>query len=341
MMCTMTLAATTACPTLPRSLAASTRSLRSGSLALPRGFGMTADRSPRLQPARATKGKDSAGEGWEEQLKSRFPMREPGEFPDLDVHPKGWLGMTMEDGEEEYDPLRDGPLRYLGYANELGEAFAAFLPPAGVPLSYAVAIAYVLVDTFDKGRKAKVESAAEFGRKADALPPSLNADSLSTILAAERTLDTVVWQLLASVAIPGFTIHQVVHYTHAVLDPFLAHLSGWELDEAAAAASALHMATSAFVAVTDKAVPTAIGLATIPFIVHPIDEGVHGVLDLTLRPLLRNVICTQMQGDDAGLDMCAECEAPTADSKEPGALANAAMLCVPLGLLIAAAQLEG
>jgi len=43
------------------------------------------------------------------------------------------------DGEEkiEYDPLRDGPLRYLGYANELGEAFAAWLFQGGVPLSYA------------------------------------------------------------------------------------------------------------------------------------------------------------------------------------------------------------
>lgn len=43
------------------------------------------------------------------------------------------------DGEEktEYDPLRDGPLRYLGYANELGEAFAAWLFPGGVPLRWA------------------------------------------------------------------------------------------------------------------------------------------------------------------------------------------------------------
>lgn len=53
------------------------------------------------------------------------------------------------DGEEktEYDPLRDGPLRYLGYANELGEAFAAWLFAGGVPLSYAVAIGYVCFDT--------------------------------------------------------------------------------------------------------------------------------------------------------------------------------------------------
>jgi hypothetical protein len=58
----------------------------------------------------------------------------------------------------------------------ISEAFAAFLPAGGVPLSYAIAISYVLVDTFDKGRKAKVESMSEFTRKASALPPTLNPD---------------------------------------------------------------------------------------------------------------------------------------------------------------------
>jgi len=310
-------------------------------------------RSQMLRPVRATEKPETETDvslapprlKWNEQLETWLPEREPGAFPDLDVHPRGWEGVTVDDGDEEYDPLRDGPLRYLGYANELGEAFAAFLPAGGVPLSYAIAISYVLVDTFDKGRKAKVESMSEFTRKASALPPTLNPDNFSTILAAERTLDTVVWQLLASVAIPGFTIHQVVHYTHMALDPFLAHLSGWELQEARELASVFHMATATFVAVTDKAVPTMLGLAAIPFIVHPIDEGVHGVLDLTLRPLLRNIICKKMQGDKVGLDMCEECQpsplASAAGEEGPSALSNALMMCIPLGLLIAAAQMEG
>ncbi len=34
------------------------------------------------------------------------------------------------------------------------EAFAAWLPAGGVPLSYAIAVGYVIVDTVDKGRKA-------------------------------------------------------------------------------------------------------------------------------------------------------------------------------------------
>jgi hypothetical protein len=54
--------------------------------------------------------------------------------------------------KEEYDPLRDGPLRYLGYSNEIGEAFASWLFPGGVLLSYAVALGYVIFDAVDKYR---------------------------------------------------------------------------------------------------------------------------------------------------------------------------------------------
>jgi hypothetical protein len=42
---------------------------------------------------------------------------------------------------------------------------------------------------------------------------------LEKLLAFERTLDTVVWQLLASVACPGYTIHTVVELSHAILKP--------------------------------------------------------------------------------------------------------------------------
>jgi hypothetical protein len=40
---------------------------------------------------------------------------------------------------------------------------------------------------------------------------------LVNLLAAERAMDTVVWQMLASVAIPGYTIHTVVAIAHSVL----------------------------------------------------------------------------------------------------------------------------
>ena len=128
------------------------------------------------------------------------------------------------DGEEKegYDPLRDGPLRYLGYANELGEAFAAWLPPGGVPLSYAIAISYVLFDTWDKYQRTLAEAQAKLGART--LPPGLDAGRLAGVLGAERGLDTLAWQLIASVAAPGYTIHTVVALARAALDA--AEVSG-------------------------------------------------------------------------------------------------------------------
>ena len=119
-------------------------------------------------------------------------------------------------GVKEFDPLRDGPLRYLGYANECGcvhncwgsrayvapfctlqharrapctwapcvlscllsatcmharsEAFAAWLPLWGVPMSYAVAVGYVLVDTADKGLKAYALAQQELDANASLHP---------------------------------------------------------------------------------------------------------------------------------------------------------------------------
>ena len=46
------------------------------------------------------------------------------------------------------------------------EAFAAWIPPFGVPFSYGVAISYVLVDTLDKGLAAYREAQAELGGSA-------------------------------------------------------------------------------------------------------------------------------------------------------------------------------
>ena len=37
---------------------------------------------------------------------------------------------------------------------------------------------------------------------------------------------------------------------------------------------------------TRKWITTAIGLGVIPFIVHPIDSGVHAAMDLTVRKFL-------------------------------------------------------
>lgn len=85
---------------------------------------------------------------------------------------------------------RQPPLRYLGYANELGEAFHPVLPPSLkllYPASYAVAMAYVLADS---------------KRCVELKPPGQSGGAVFA--------DALLWQTAASVAIPGFVIGQIV-----------------------------------------------------------------------------------------------------------------------------------
>lgn len=87
-----------------------------------------------------------------------------------------------------------------------------------------------------------------------------HAAGKSTAEAAVAAGDTLVWQLLASVVIPGFTINRLC------------------------AASAIALRSSAN-ATLKKWGPTAIGLAAIPLIVKPIDHAVDWGMDNTLRRL--------------------------------------------------------
>src|SRR5210317_2171592 len=93
------------------------------------------------------------------------------------------------------DPYRETSLRYMGYANELGEAFTTYLPEWGLPASYCVAASYVMFDTIDKGQKA-FDAAEEEDKVADTL-------RIST--------ETLTWQMLASVFWPGSIIRVIVN----------------------------------------------------------------------------------------------------------------------------------
>ena len=93
--------------------------------------------------------------------------------------------------QPEIDVFRDTGVRYMGYANELGEAFRPIFPKLVVP-SYGVSFSYVFFDTYDKASKANVATKGD--RKA----------------IAEAAIDTLLWQSFASVIIPGFVIHAVV-----------------------------------------------------------------------------------------------------------------------------------
>ena len=85
------------------------------------------------------------------------------------------------------DVFRDSPVRYLGYANELGEAFGAFISRGLYRLSYGVAGGYAVADAADKGYRSLDRGEGE-------------------VAAGKHFADALVWQGLASVMIPGFTV---------------------------------------------------------------------------------------------------------------------------------------
>ena len=142
------------------------------------------------------------------------------------------------------DIWRDSVLRLLGYANELGEAFRPLAPACVVP-SYVVSSLYVLVDTCDKGVRA--DSRAQAGGYS---PAARRAH------VGKEAADTLVWQALASVIVPGITINRIVA------------LAG----RACGSNPRLRL------------LPTALGLGSIPLIVEPIDTAVHYAMDATVRP---------------------------------------------------------
>jgi fission process protein 1 len=153
----------------------------------------------------------------------------------------------MKEGEQKYDIFRHSPLRYLGYANEVGESFRYQYPKFVVP-SYVVAFGYCLADAGTSGRDTYTESI----HKQSSTP---ELDALAS------TMDTLIWQSLASVTIPGATINMVVK------------------------ASRFAVAKSPMVlpVLVSTWLPTGVGLGSVPLIIHPIDNVVDWFMDSTLR----------------------------------------------------------
>ncbi|NXW58564.1 MTFP1 protein, partial [Eurystomus gularis] len=174
-------------------------------------------------------------------------------------------------GTAEPDLYRDTWVRYLGYANEVGESFRPLVPVPVVWASYGVATAYVTADAIDKGRKAATVSVTPSLPTPQLLPlptdPSLSPqahaqDPAQATRVGVAVVDTFVWQSLASVAIPGFTINRVCAASLALLGA----LTRWPLP-------------------VRRWTTTALGLATIPLIITPIDRTVDLLMDSSLRKL--------------------------------------------------------
>lgn len=72
---------------------------------------------------------------------------------------------------------------------QCGEAFAAWLPGWGVPFSYAVAISYVLTDTYDKWARARKQAKAELD--SIDLDPAVNEGRSATPLRLGKRLESL------------------------------------------------------------------------------------------------------------------------------------------------------
>lgn len=152
--------------------------------------------------------------------------------------------LVKEKLEDTKDLFRETPVRYLGYSNELGEAFRPLISKALVNFSYVVATGYVLADTYSKASRVYN------------LPVALGGGAKKATIKAG---DVLLWQMLASVIIPGFTINRICWGTGRLL-------------KMAKAAKTLQ-----------KTAPTAVGLASIPLIIHPIDKLMDYVMDNSYR----------------------------------------------------------
>jgi len=116
--------------------------------------------------------------------------------------------------------------------------------------SYAISFGYCFADSFDKSNK-------QYKRDGNQMSPKI----------AIEGVDCLVWQCLASVMIPGFVIHQIVKYSGLTIN----------------AISMLHK-----IKMIKMYGPTAIGLMSIPLIIHPIDHFVDKLMDNTYRQVFKS-----------------------------------------------------
>ncbi|KRT83511.1 hypothetical protein AMK59_3412 [Oryctes borbonicus] len=148
---------------------------------------------------------------------------------------------------KDVDIYRDTPVRLLGYANEVGESFRAKIGPRWVLATYGLSTAYVIADTIDKSIKTYNKS-------------KVNGDQIEKT--AYAATDAFIWQMLASVLVPGFTINRACALSNYMLSKNVnlkASRREWLV--------------------------ICIGICVIPFIIKPIDHSMDKLMDNTLRKL--------------------------------------------------------
>lgn len=180
--------------------------------------------------------------------------------------------------EQSYDIFRDSPLRYLGYANEVGESFRYQYPKFVTP-SYILAFGYCFADAMTSGYETYHQQ-QQPQQKQQKTKKKENDDvvvSTSPLFDATiATADTLIWQSLASVTIPGFTINMIVRACRFVVQ---------QQQQSSSSLSQKITRSPMMTATVMKWFPTCVGLASIPLIIHPIDRMVDYLMDSTFRQI--------------------------------------------------------
>ncbi|KAK9710217.1 hypothetical protein K7432_008567 [Basidiobolus ranarum] len=129
--------------------------------------------------------------------------------------------------------------RYLAYTSDVGEAFRPLVNPLLVRSCYGISWAYIGFDVFYEGYKAKL------------------AGKDNSVVGA-TIVKRSVFQSLASMALPAFTIHSVVRY-------------------------ASKMAKNIKNQKVRVWTPTILGLAVVPFLPYIFDHSVEKAVDFVFK----------------------------------------------------------
>lgn len=105
---------------------------------------------------------------------------------------------------KEYDIYKDSYLRYLGYSNEIGEAFRKVTSKSFVIFTYLLEFGYFIGDTVHKGHKAYNDQ-------------NLPEDQNKHLHAIKQSSYTILWQFFATCLIPPLCINLAVGRMHNFL----------------------------------------------------------------------------------------------------------------------------
>ena len=154
---------------------------------------------------------------------------------------------------DEYDIFRHSTLRYLGYTNEIGEAFRYQLSFKALTGTYIIATLYVIGDALDKGYKAFVKYHKE--------ELKTHERNLARKKAFKTVINVILWQMFSSELVPALCVFLIVRFSKKLK---LAYITNTTIR---------------------KWIPTTLGLCAIPlfpFTVDPVVDKVFDKLNLSI-----------------------------------------------------------